>query len=127
MSAIALEQAERRGLALALEQADDQAADLRLSILTLDARQPLEIQAAEQLLMNAALQLPDSAGFRMSAGLRNLVVRERKSSCTWTPVELPLRLPNSPKRAGDLSAPGFPFDAGERRGRTSRTSRQSSL
>ena len=35
---IALEQAERRRLALALEQAEDQAADLRLGILALDAR-----------------------------------------------------------------------------------------
>ena len=33
----ALEQAERRRLALALEQADDQALDLRLGVLALDA------------------------------------------------------------------------------------------
>ena len=54
ISALALEQAERRRLALAVEQADDQAADFRLGILALDARQPLEVQAVEQLLVNRA-------------------------------------------------------------------------
>ena len=43
-------------LALAVEQTEDQAADLRLGVFALDARQALEVQAAEQLLVDLALQ-----------------------------------------------------------------------
>ena len=45
------------GLALAIEQTADQAADLGFGVLALHARQPLEVQPAEQLLVNAALEL----------------------------------------------------------------------
>ena len=57
ISALALVQAERRRVALAVEHAADQRADLRLGVLALDPRQPLEVEPVEQILMDAALQL----------------------------------------------------------------------
>ena len=50
----ALEQAERRGLRLGLDHRDDQVADLRLRFPAAYPRQPLEVQAIQQLLVNPA-------------------------------------------------------------------------
>ena len=51
----ALEQAERRRLRLLLEHADDQAADFGLRVLAPHARQPLEVQPVQQVLVNLGL------------------------------------------------------------------------
>ena len=54
--AVALEQAERRRLTLAIQQADDQAPNLGLGVLALDPVQALEVEPAEQFLMDTALE-----------------------------------------------------------------------
>ena len=54
---LALEQAQRRRRALALDHADDQAADLRLRVFAPHPRQPIEIEPVQQLLVDAALQI----------------------------------------------------------------------
>ena len=56
MSASRSNRLERRRLALALEQIADQAPDLGLGIFSFDAGQPLEIQPAQQFLVNPSLE-----------------------------------------------------------------------
>ena len=53
----ALEQAERHRGALALDHADDEAADLRFGVLPAHPREPVEIEPVQQLLVDPALQL----------------------------------------------------------------------
>ena len=59
---VALEQAQRRRLALALEQPENQALDLRLGVLTPHLREPFQVQASEQLVVDASLELLVFAG-----------------------------------------------------------------
>ena len=54
---LALEQAQRRAIALALEHAADQCADFRLGVFALHARQPIQVQPVQQLLVDRPLQL----------------------------------------------------------------------
>ena len=54
--AFALVEAERRLVALPVEHAADQRANLRLGVLALDAGQAIEIEPVEQILVDAALQ-----------------------------------------------------------------------
>ncbi len=66
---IALEQAEGRSVALAIQEIADQAPDLGFRVLAFHARQPLEVEPAEQLLVNAAfeglvLRIPDVRRWR---------------------------------------------------------------
>ena len=61
---IALEQAERSPVALAIQEIADQAPDLGFSVLSFHASQPLEVEPAEELLVNATfeglvLRIPD--------------------------------------------------------------------
>ena len=53
---LALDQAEGRLLLFPLEHRRDQLAQLRLGLLALHLGEPFEIQAVQQLLVNAALQ-----------------------------------------------------------------------
>ena len=63
----ALEEAQRRRRALALDHADDQAADLRFRILAAHPRQAIEIQPVQQLLVDAAFQILIVAAARIHA------------------------------------------------------------
>ena len=54
---LALEEAERRRRALALDHSDDQVADFRFGVLAPHARQALEVEPIQQVLVNPALQL----------------------------------------------------------------------
>ena len=54
---LAFEQAERRAIALALEHAADQSADFRLGVFALHAREPIQVQPVQQLLVDLPLQL----------------------------------------------------------------------
>ena len=53
----ALEQAQRRRRALALDHADDQAADLGLGVLPPHPREAVKIEPVQQILMDPALQI----------------------------------------------------------------------
>ena len=53
---LALEKAERSGRELRFDDDGDDSPNLRLRVLTLHAREPLEIQAVQQLLMNLCLE-----------------------------------------------------------------------
>ena len=55
--ALALVEAERRLVALPVEHAADQRANLRLGVLALDPGQAIEVEPVEQILVDAALQL----------------------------------------------------------------------
>ena len=72
---IALEQAQRRRLALPVEQAVDEAPDLGLGIFALHARQALEIQSTEQFLVDTSLERL----ILRIAHIRRLPGRPRKS------------------------------------------------
>jgi hypothetical protein len=54
---VALVEAERRLVALAIEHAADQRANLGFGVLALHARQAVEIQPVQQLLVDAALEV----------------------------------------------------------------------
>jgi len=53
---VALEEAQRSRLALAIQEIADQAADLRFSVFPLHAGQALEVETPEQLFVNPSLQ-----------------------------------------------------------------------
>ena len=53
----ALEQAERNRLRLGVEQADNEAPNLRLRLRATDAVQAIEVEAVEQRAVNPFLQL----------------------------------------------------------------------
>ena len=54
---LALGQAERRRLVAALDDLEDDAADLGLRLLLAHLRQPLEVQAVQQIVVDPGLQV----------------------------------------------------------------------
>ena len=78
---LSLEQAERGRVRLLLQHADDEAADFRFCILAAYARQPLEVQPVQQLLVDPGLDLlvfrmtciDGSCSARRQRGIRNHV------------------------------------------------------
>ena len=76
----ALEQAERNGLRLGVEQPDDQPADLGLGLRPADAVQAIEIEAVQQRAVDAALSAPGNGAVE-----RPLRPRERRSVSSWLP------------------------------------------
>ena len=60
---LAFEQAQRRAIALALEHAADQCADFRLGVFALHAREPIQVQPVQQLLVDLSPSAPDSWRF----------------------------------------------------------------
>ena len=78
---LALEQAERRRGALALDHPDDQAPDLRLGLLALHPREPVEVQPVQQLLVDAALQLLVVRAARVHAAAAGQCQLQVMTSC----------------------------------------------
>src|SRR5262249_5850118 len=110
---VALEEAERRVVTFAFEEAKDQILDLRLGVLALDAREALEIEPPEQLVMDAPLQL---VILRRPHVRRRLIPRRREQTRhdldSWV---VPFRLPNRLNRpAGFSFFSGFSIPASDR-------------
>ena len=104
---LALGQRERRRLVAALDDLEDDAANLRLRLLLSHLRQPLEVQPVEQIVVDPGLQVLITLlpRIRRGAGHRNNGIHDANAPCTNTSSRprdcdvydrRPVRRPNSP-------------------------------